>query len=187
MASSILIVDDEQELTKLYKLWIEDTYSVQTANSGHEALNKLSADIDIVLLDRRMPDISGKEVLQTIRDTEGNCSVAMITGVPPTEDVIDMGFDEYLVKPISKEDLSAVIADLERRQEYDEQIQRLYSLASKRVALLEKGNRSKEVTNAIEEIETEINELQRDIETTINTFNNVDIQVTFRDIPVTNK
>ncbi|MFB6253380.1 MAG: response regulator transcription factor [Halobacteriaceae archaeon] len=186
MASSILIVDDEQELTKLYNLWIEDTYSVQTANSGHEALNKFSGEIDIVLLDRRLPDISGKEILQSIRDTEGNCSVAMITGVPPTEDVIDMGFDEYLVKPLSKDDLSAVITDLERRQKYTEQVQQLYSLASKRVALLEEGNKSKEVTNAIEEIETEINEIQRDIETTVSTFNDVDIQVTFRDIPVTN-
>jgi len=55
--------------------------------------------VDVVLLDRMMPGMSGQEVLAAIRERGLDCRVAMVTAVDADFDVIEMGFDEYLGKP----------------------------------------------------------------------------------------
>ncbi len=65
---TVLVVDDEQGLADLYANWLEDRYTVHTSYNGTDALETLSQEIDVVLLDRRMPDMSGDEVLTEIRN-----------------------------------------------------------------------------------------------------------------------
>jgi DNA-binding response OmpR family regulator len=55
----------------------------------------------VVLLDRRMPHVSGDEVLATIRERALDSRVGMVTGVTPEIHVLDMAFDDYLVKPVT--------------------------------------------------------------------------------------
>ena len=59
--ATVLIVDDEQNLTTLYAAWLEPDYDVVTATSGSEAVTELDSDVDVALLDRRMPETSGDE------------------------------------------------------------------------------------------------------------------------------
>jgi DNA-binding response OmpR family regulator len=83
-----------------------------------------------------MPDLSGDEVLEAVRDRDIDCRVAMVTAVEPDFDIIAMGFDDYLVKPVSREELEGTVETLLLRSEYDEGIRELFALASKK-ALLE--------------------------------------------------
>jgi DNA-binding response OmpR family regulator len=131
----VLIVEDEPDLADLYAAWLQDACTVRTAYDGSEALDQLDGGIDIVLLDRRMPGLSGDEVLETIRDRELDARVAMVTAVEPDFDIIQMGFDDYLVKPVSKEDLLETVDQLLLRSTYDEQIQEFFALASKKALL----------------------------------------------------
>ena len=131
----VLIVEDEPDLADLYAAWLREPCTVKTAYDGTEALDALDGGIDIVLLDRRMPGLSGDEVLETIRDRELDTRVAMVTAVEPDFDIIQMGFDDYLVKPVSKEDLLETVDQLLLRSTYDEQIQDFFALASKRALL----------------------------------------------------
>jgi DNA-binding response OmpR family regulator len=133
---TVLVVEDERDLADLYATWLQDSYRVRIANGGREALEKVDDEVKVALLDRRMPDLSGDEVLDAIRERGIDCRVAMVTAVEPDFDVVDMGFDDYLVKPVSREDLEQVVSNLLIRAEYDEGIQRLFSLTSKK-ALLE--------------------------------------------------
>jgi DNA-binding response OmpR family regulator len=132
----VLVVEDERDLSELYRTWLADSYRVRTAGDGRAALSELDEDVDIVLLDRRMPDLSGDEVLDRIRERGLDCRVAMVTAVEPDTDIVDMGFDDYLVKPVSESELVRTVESLRIRDEYGDGIKRLFSLASKK-ALLE--------------------------------------------------
>ncbi|MFA9415602.1 response regulator [Natrinema sp. HArc-T2] len=135
---SILIVEDEPDLAALYTAWLEDEYDVETATRGTAALDAIDDTIDIVLLDRRMPDLSGDTVLETVRERSLGCQVAMVTAIEPDFDIVELGFDDYLVKPVSQGELTDVIEQLRLRATYDEQLQELFMLASKKALLDER-------------------------------------------------
>ncbi|PGF18126.1 DNA-binding protein [Natrinema sp. CBA1119] len=132
---SVLIVEDEPDLANLYAAWLEDDCDVETAYDGSEALEAIDGAIDVVLLDRRMPGLSGDTVLETIREQSLECRVAMVTAVEPDFDIVELGFDDYLVKPVSKDELVDIIDQLLLRATHDEQLQELFALASKKALL----------------------------------------------------
>lgn len=132
---TVLIVEDEPDLADLYAAWLSDRATVEKAYDGETALELLDDDVDIVLLDRMMPGLSGDRVLGEIRERGLGCRVAMVTAVEPDFDIIEMGFDDYLVKPVSKPELVDVLDQLRLRSTYDEQLREFFSLASKKVLL----------------------------------------------------
>lgn len=117
---NILIVEDERDLADLYSTWLAESYAVRTAYGGSQALEAINESVDVVLLDRRMPEITGGEVLEEIRGRSYDCLVAMVTAVEPDLDIIEMGFDDYLVKPISETDLRAQVDQLLSLATYDD-------------------------------------------------------------------
>ena len=134
----VLVVEDEPDLADLYAAWLGDEYRVRTAYGGHEALDQLDEvddEVDAILLDRRMPGLSGDEVLTAVRDRGIDCRVAMVTAVEPDFDILEMGFDDYLVKPVTSDTLTETVVGLLRRSEYDTEVQDLFSLTSKKAML----------------------------------------------------
>jgi DNA-binding response OmpR family regulator len=131
----VLVVEDEPDLANLYASWLRDHCTVRTAYNGSQALDATDEDVSAVLLDRRMPGISGDRVLTAIRERELDCRVAMVTAVEPDFDIVEMGFDDYIVKPVSRDDLLNTVDQLLLRSTYDEQIQEFFALASKKAIL----------------------------------------------------
>ena len=132
---TVLLVDDEPDLLTVYELWVSERCSVRTASDGQEALDAVDDAVDVVFLDRRMPGMSGDEVLHEIRARGYDPQVAMLTAVDPATDIVDMPFDDYLTKPVSQAELGSVIEVLLQRAEYDDYSQELFALSSKRAAL----------------------------------------------------
>jgi DNA-binding response OmpR family regulator len=109
----VLVVDDDEEMADLYAGFLADRYAVDVAYDGEAALERLAeGSYDVVLLDRKMPDISGDDVLVTLRDWELDVSVALVTGEQPDPDMLDRGFEDYLIKPISRETLRTTVDEL---------------------------------------------------------------------------
>ena len=131
----VLVVDDDPRVARVYAEQLRQRHTVRVAYSGTEALESLDADVDVVLLDRRMPDLTGDQVLERIRERELNCQVAMVTAVEPDFDIIEMDFDDYLFKPVTGEQLLSTVDHLLRRATYDAALQEFFSVASKRAAL----------------------------------------------------
>ncbi|CDK39008.1 response regulator transcription factor [Halorubrum sp. AJ67] len=147
----VLVVEDEPDLADLYAAWLGDEYRVRTAYGGHEALDQLDEaddEVDAILLDRRMPGLSGDEVLTAVRDRGINCRVAMVTAVEPDFDILEMGFDDYLVKPVTSDTLRDTVEGLLRRGEYDTEVQELFSLTSKKAMLESEKSASDLADNA---------------------------------------
>lgn len=169
----ILIVEDQDDLADLLGDWLSERYRTTVAYTGEQALAALGPDVDIVFLDRLLPDSSGREVLNQIQAAGLNCRVAMVTAVTPDFDVLDMGFDDYLLKPVTKAAVFESVERLNRRSQYRDQLEELLRLVqkqrllrgSKSDAQLEANDRyqalSAEIENQRARLEAQIGELDR--------------------------
>ena len=180
---TVVVVDDEPDVADAYAAQLQQEYHVSTAYSGEEALTALGPDVDVVLLDRRMPDVSGDDVLEEIRDRDLDCRVAMVTAVDPDFDIIEMPFDDYVIKPVSREDLFDTIDRLLVCAEYEEKLQRYYSLTSKYAALLaNKSNTELENSDEFHNLRDERERVREVLEDTIARFDDETFATVFREL-----
>jgi two-component system response regulator AdeR len=162
----VLIVEDEPDIVDTYELWLDTGYEVRTAESGDEGLRRLDDSVDVVLLDRKMPGLSGDELLERIHERGLDCLVAMVTAVEPDFDILEMGFDTYLTKPVRQEQLTETVEALLTRSEYDSLLQRYYAMVEKRAALdatkpeeaLARNEEYSQLSTAIEELRDRLSE-----------------------------
>jgi DNA-binding response OmpR family regulator len=136
---TVLVVDDDRDLAETCAIWLDD-YDVRTAFDGEQALAAADQDVDVALLDRRMPDLSGDDVLARWRDRGIDCQVSMLTAVEPDAAIIDMSFDAYLVKPVSRSEILETVADLLRRDALDDELREFFALSATLGALESRSN-----------------------------------------------
>jgi DNA-binding response OmpR family regulator len=181
--ATVLVVDDEPDVADAYAAQLDGEYIVSTAYSGQEALDQIDDAVDVVLLDRRMPGISGDEVLEHVRERGLDCRVAMVTAVDPDFDIIDMPFDDYVIKPVSRDDLFQTIDRLLTASEYESKLRKYYALTAKHATLLSNKPES-ELAESEEfaELEAQMEELREGLDETIAGFDDDDFVAAFRDL-----
>jgi DNA-binding response OmpR family regulator len=174
--SKVLVVEDNEQLSQLYAGWLSETYEVITAGSAEEALGMLDDTIDVVLLDRRMPGTSGDRVLPEMRAAAADVRIALVTAVEPAEDVVKLGFDEYLCKPVDAETLRDLVGRLVRRGEFGAGLTRQFAVARK-IALLEEHLSASELeeSEAYEELKREYNGLNADLVSAVDDLSHEDL------------
>ena len=134
-APVVLIIEDEPDLADLYAEWLGDDYVVRTATDGETALWHFDESVDVVLLDRRLPDMSGEELLGQLKESGVECQFAMLTGVEPGFEILKLDIDEYVRKPIERGELRELVDRLEERKAVEEAISSYLALLSKKRAL----------------------------------------------------
>lgn len=122
----VLLVEDEASIRKFVKINLErNGYIVYEAESGEEGLKILSSnDIDIVILDVMLPGIDGFEVLRRIREKDNKVIIIMLTAKGQDMDKImglEIGADDYMVKPFNPLELVARIRTILRRTNSNEE------------------------------------------------------------------
>ena len=113
----VLVVDDEKHITTLFDDELTDAgYRVTTATSGRTALEMIATELpDLVILDIRMPDMHGLEVLKIIRAKHGDLPVIMCTAMQGAEDdytVWESQVSGYLTKPVDLDKLRAMVEEV---------------------------------------------------------------------------
>lgn len=176
----VLIVEDEADLADLYARWLTTECAIEVAYGAEEALEKAHNSIDVMLLDRRMPKLSGNQVLNRVREAGYQMRVAMVTAVEPDFDILEMDFDGYIVKPVSRDDLLDIVSRLSARDSYGEQINRLYELSRKKALIESQKSRyelqhSEEYQNLVADLES----LQDGLD---QTMNHIDAEEAFSDL-----
>ena len=117
--SKILVIEDEVSVLEAIEAYLKkEGYEVKTATRGYRGLELFEQEsFDLVILDLMLPDLSGEEICRKIRE-KSSTYVFMPTAKSALEDRIqglEMGADEYLVKPFSPRELTARINALFRR------------------------------------------------------------------------
>lgn len=116
----ILVVDDDKAILKLIARVLHDeAYAVDTASTGEEARTlALVNEYDGIILDLQLGDRHGFEILQELRRNGRPTPVLLYSGRADTESIVrglDAGADDYVVKPVSNEELRARVRTLVRR------------------------------------------------------------------------
>ena len=117
----LLIVDDDEDILRnLERILRLEGYETDTARTGLEAIEKTRRNFyNLVLLDIKLPDMEGTELLRRMHETFPKMIKIMVTGYPDLENAIkslNYGADAYLVKPVSVQELLDVV-----KQKLDEQ------------------------------------------------------------------
>ncbi|MEF8821451.1 MAG: response regulator [Halovenus sp.] len=163
--ASVLIIEDETELADMYAAYLPDDYDVEIADGGEAGLETLDDEYDLVLLDRRMPVVSGNEVLAAIEKRNLDCRVAMVTAVNPDFDIIDLRIDDYLVKPVTRAELTETVRRLLKLDEYNDRVNDLTSKKLKRNVLeVEKTQAELADNPEFERLNREIADLEQEVD-----------------------
>lgn len=129
---TVLIVEDERDVADTYALALEEEFETRIALGGDAALDEVDNDVDAVVLDRRMPDRHGDDVLAELRARGYDCPVIMATAVEPDLNILEMDFDDYLSKPISKDTLRETVQQhLSATRNRDPRLDEYFELSSK--------------------------------------------------------
>ncbi|MDO4458745.1 MAG: response regulator transcription factor [Clostridia bacterium] len=117
--AKILIVDDDRNICELLRLYIEkEGFETRVAYDGNQALSTFAAfDPDLVLLDIMLPELDGWQVCREIRKTS-DCPIIMITAKGEVFDKVlglELGADDYVVKPFETKEIVARINAILRR------------------------------------------------------------------------
>ena len=120
MALKILLAEDEEALSRVYKAALEHQgYEVDQAFNGQEAVDLAAQNAyQVMIMDIMMPIKTGIEALKEIRSSGDRTHVIMLTAMAEIDDRVtglDAGADDYLTKPISLKELLARLRSLERR------------------------------------------------------------------------
>ena len=159
---TVLIVEDEPRYAEGYAR-VLDEFDTDIATDGEEGLDRIDNSVDVVLLDRNMPGISGDEFLDRIRADGLTCPVVVVSAVEPDFDIIDMEFDAYLTKPVDHDELRDTVEDMAERKEQSPR-QRFNALVEKRETLKANKPRSElEESKEYANLEEEIQELREEL------------------------
>ena len=123
----ILVVDDDETIVESFKKLLKTNgYFVETALSGSEALEKTEKEFyDLALLDIKLPDMKGTELLAEIHEERPRMMKIMVTGHASLDNAVkalNLGADAYLKKPVNPEELLRVVAEKLKKQDDAEKL-----------------------------------------------------------------
>ena len=114
----ILIIEDESKISDVVKSYLSrDGYEVVVASNGSDGLSLLKDRPDLIILDLMLPDIDGEEICESVR-RDSDIPILMLTAKIEEEDKIkglELGADDYVVKPFSPKEVVARVNALLRR------------------------------------------------------------------------
>jgi DNA-binding response OmpR family regulator len=118
----ILVVDDDKSILRTFtRILQKNGYIIDAAETGREAIEKAEAKhYDLALVDVRLPDMDGTDLLAKMKNTLHDTIKIMITGFPSLESgikALDEGADAYLVKPVKPEELLMLIEEKLKNKE----------------------------------------------------------------------
>jgi DNA-binding NtrC family response regulator len=121
-AARILIIDDDESIRKVLATILEDEgYIVETAETAKEGIEKSEkAFYNLALIDVRLPDMEGIELLSKLRNTKPKMRKIIVTGYPTLQNAVsavNKGADAYVMKPFEVEKILQTIREQLKKQE----------------------------------------------------------------------
>jgi len=117
----ILVIDDDENILKVVAAILKDKgYEVSVAGTGSEAIKKTQKNhYDLMLIDIKLPDMDGTELLTKIRDTKPRIRKVIVTGYPTLQNAVaavNKGADAYVMKPFDVESMLETVNEQLKKQ-----------------------------------------------------------------------
>jgi DNA-binding response OmpR family regulator len=157
----VLVVDDEHDVADTQALKLGERYETTVAYSGQAALDAAGPEFDAVLLDRRMPDVHGDDVLSRLRERGYDGIIIMLTAVDADLNILEMPFDDYLQKPVGQSTLLSTLDQHLDRPDEDDRLDEYFRISSK-LSVLEREKSASQLESSAEY--TELKERARELE-----------------------
>jgi DNA-binding NtrC family response regulator len=153
---TILVVDDERSIRESVRMVLKDLYNVQLAESGEEALEKVSEnDIDLVILDILMPSLDGLTVLREMKKMS-KAEVIILTAIKKISTAVEamkLGAADYIVKPFDAEELQLIVERIIAARRREEELCYLRAEVEKNFPTDEIVAESAEMRQILQQIE----------------------------------
>lgn len=114
--ATVLLIEGDDERASKYQRWLDD-YSVETATDAEAALERIDDDVDVVLLDGSLAETDHGELLGRIRARHVDSQIGLLSGRKAGADVLRLDFDEYVPRPVTREELRETVERLADRGE----------------------------------------------------------------------
>ncbi|HMK82617.1 MAG TPA: response regulator [Candidatus Bathyarchaeia archaeon] len=144
-SARILVIDDEESIRRTASMALKHAgYVVDTAENGKEAIEKSELSFyNLALIDIRLPDMEGTELLTALKETTPRMVKIILTGYPALENAvrgINKGVDGYLIKPVNTDELLRFIKENLEKQKHESEYtqQRLAQFVETRIKELQK-------------------------------------------------
>ncbi len=154
---AVLVVDDEQDILRAIKMILEYAgYKVLTADNGFDALDMESRESpDIVLLDIKMPEMDGLEVLEKIKKRRAELPVVVLSGhgtIQTAVDALKLGAYDFLEKPPQRDRILKTIENALKEQELQQEVKYLRTQISEKYKMIGKSPAHKEILDAVQKV-----------------------------------
>src|SRR5881397_1859995 len=135
----ILVVDDDPGVRESFRLILEDHYDVLDVPDGPQAIETVRASqVDLVLLDIRLPEMDGIEVLERIKQIDEQVEVILVTAVKTVKTAVaamKLGAFDYVTKPFDEEELLATIRRALQKRSLEREVVYLRTELARRTSL----------------------------------------------------
>ncbi len=157
----LIVIDDEQTLQRL-KNMLDEEYAVTTAGNVLQGLERAQQDVDLLLFEQQLPIGSISRALEKVRENYQGIYVVKILDQEPEMDTVWLDYDDFLVRPIERENIEQVIERAEELLCVEELLQEYLRLRARRGRLEEELTTGDEMFHEAEldELSTRINELE---------------------------
>lgn len=120
-SARILVIDDEENIRRTISMTLEHAgYVVDIAENGKQAIEKAEANFyNLALIDIRLPDMEGTELLTALKETTPKMVKVILTGYPALRNAVaalNKGADAYLIKPVNTDELLRIVKEHLDRQ-----------------------------------------------------------------------
>jgi CheY-like chemotaxis protein len=156
----VFIVDDEADMVRLYERYLEGSFRVSTETHAPRAVQRIDESVDVVLLDRRMPELSGAELLGILREEGFQGQIAIVTSISQDPEIEGEPFDEYVTKPVGEQELQTIVSQLVERQHFQQLSDEYFDLKTrKKLGELTTNSRGGDVEPRLSELRSQLTDL----------------------------
>jgi len=157
---SILIIEDDPMASSALSDYSSNPFNVRTVSRGEDGIRHYTKDTDLVILDRKLDDMSGDTVATKIKEKDQHALILVVSGIDPKDNILDLPVDCYLKKPVSRTELRSRISDILNRQGLELEQREYLALRSKQSALIETHGASALGLQSYDRIEQRINNIE---------------------------
>ncbi|WP_430504058.1 response regulator transcription factor [Haloparvum sp. PAK95] len=102
---TVLVAEDDEAFRETIGRWsaVRDDWDVRTVPNGRSALEAVDEAVDLLVIDRRMPGLSGAELVQQLEDTSFDGDVLVVSAYEADDDLSERDVDGYVTKPVSRQ------------------------------------------------------------------------------------